>query len=107
MPSWGSYSYLFGPLVAFGAVAVLIGVLRWSSGRPGSLVASRPRPGRAEDYGVLVPVAAPATYVEGEVARRRLEASGVRATLAQTLDGPRLLVWPDDAARAKAVLARG
>ncbi len=54
-----------------------------------------------------MPVAAPATYVEGEVLRRRLEDSGVRANLATTLEGPRVMVWPSDEERAREVLASG
>jgi hypothetical protein len=53
-----------------------------------------------------VPIASPGTYVEGEIARRRLEDAGIRCNLAQTLEGPRILVWPADADKAKRVLAR-
>ena len=51
-------------------------------------------------------MASPGTYVEGEILRRTLEAAGVRATLASTLDGPRVLVFPDDAGRAREILAQ-
>jgi len=37
--------------------------------------------------------------------RRRLLAQGVRANLATTLDGPRILVFPEDVERAKQLLA--
>lgn len=46
----------------------------------------------------------PGTYIEGEVLRRRLEAAGIRANLAETLDGPRVMVFPDDETRARALL---
>jgi len=52
-------------------------------------------------------VATPSTYVEGEIRRRTLEDARIRAQLAQTLDGPRLMVWPQDADRARELVARG
>ena len=39
--------------------------------------------------------------------RRTLEDARIRATLAQTLAGPRLMVFPEDADRAREVVARG
>lgn len=107
MTSWGSFSYAFGPLVAAVLVGVFVVILRWAFRRGSSVVAAPPRPGQAEEYGLLVPVAAPATYIEGEMLRRTLEDAGVRANLASTLDGPRLMIWPQDEARARAVLGRG
>lgn len=107
MPSWGSFSYAFGPIVAVGLIGVLVLILRWSSQRGTSVVAPAPTPGSPEEYGLLVPIASPATYVEGEILRRRLEEQGVRANLATTLDGPRVLVWPGDAERARRMLATG
>ena len=64
------------------------------------------KPGRTDEYGVLTPIASPGTYVEGEILRRRLEDAGIRCNLAQTLEGPRILVWPIDADRARTVLSR-
>lgn len=106
MPAWQSYSYLFGPIVAFVVVGVLALLLRWAFGRGGSLVARTPAAGREDEYGLLVAVAAPATYVEGEILRRRLETAGLRATLTTTSAGPRLMVWQGDERRARALLAR-
>lgn len=106
VPLWESFSSLFAPLSAFLVVGVLMLLLRWgfSSGR--SVVARRPRSGTPTDYGLLVSVATPPTYVEGELLRRALERRGVRATLAQTLEGPRLMVFPDDEDRARELLGR-
>lgn len=101
-----SFSYLVGPLLAFAFLGLLIVLLMWAFRRGGSLVAAPARPGTPDDYGVLVPVASPSSYVEGEISRRTLEDAGIKATLATTLDGPRLLVWPDDADRARAALSR-
>lgn len=107
MPSWGSFSYAFGPIMAIALIGVFVLILRWVFSRGSSVVAAPPRSGTVEEYGLLVPVASPATYVEGEIQRRQLEDSGVRATLATTLDGPRIMVWPQDADRARELLATG
>jgi hypothetical protein len=107
VPAWNSFSFAFGPIVAGVLVGVFALILRWAFRRGSSVVAAPPRPGAADDYGLLVPVAFPSTYVEGELLRRRLEDGGVRANLASTLDGPRVLVWPQDEAQARQVLAGG
>ena len=104
MTAWNSNSYLFGPFAAFLGVGVMVVILRWSSRRGSCVVAAPAKPGAASEYGLLVPIATPATYIEGEILRRRLEEAGVRATLAQTLDGPRVMVWPADVDRARTVL---
>lgn len=107
MPSWNAFSFAFGPLVAAGLIGVFALILRWAFRRGSSVVAAPARPGSTDEYGLLVAVAAPPTYVEGEILRRRLEESGVRANLASTLDGPRLMVWPADEQRARSVLTSG
>lgn len=106
MPSWGSFSYAFGPLVAVGLIGLFVVILRWAFSRGSSVVAAAPTPGSADEYGLLVPVATPGTYIEGELLRRGLEDAGIRATLTTTLDGPRVMVWPQDEDRAKELLAR-
>jgi hypothetical protein len=101
---WLSYSYLFGPLVALLAVGVLALLLRWAFGHGGSLIPRRPRPGSPDEYGLLIPIAAPDTYAGGELLRLQLLDSGIRATLAQTSQGPRVMIWPADEANARLVL---
>lgn len=108
MGDGSAFSYLFAPAVALAAIGLLVLVLRWGfSGSPtrGSLVARRPRIGRPGDYGLLVSVAAPETYSEGETLRRRLEEQAVRASVVVTEDGLRVMVWPEDEQRARAVIA--
>ena len=105
MPSWGSFSYAFGPIVALVLVGVFVVILRWAFRRGSSVVAAPARPGSADEYGLLVAISVPPTYVEGEINRRRLEDAGIRATLATTIDGPRIMVWPEDESRARALLA--
>jgi hypothetical protein len=91
--------------VAFGAVGVLALILRWAYRRGGSLVMRPVRRGLPTDYGLLVPVAAPRSVADGEALHQRLTEAGVRATVAETEDGPRVLVFPDDEDRARALLA--
>ena len=101
----GSFSYAFGPALGLLVVALLVLMLRWAfSPTKTSLVAHTGTKGRSEDYGTLVPVAAPADFASGEVARSFLESKGVRANLASTLDGPRILVFSDDASKAATLL---
>jgi hypothetical protein len=107
MPGWGSMNYFYGPVVAFSAVGLLILLLRWAFSRGHSLIAAPARPGTADSYGLLVAVASPPSFIEGEIMRRSLEDSGIKTNLASTLDGPRLMVFPRDEERARAVLSRG
>lgn len=102
--SWGSYSYIYGSVIALVAVAVLVLLLRWTFGRGSSVVARPARRGTEDEYGLLVAVAAPATFVEAELMRARLVAAGVRATLAPTTDGPRVMVFHTQEKAAHAVL---
>lgn len=104
MSTWGSYSYAYGPLMGLLGIGILVLLLRWAFSRGHSVVARTPRAGAADEYGMLVPVASPATFIEGEMVRRTLEAAGIRANLANTLDGPRILVFPEDQERAMRAL---
>ncbi len=101
---WGSYSYAFGPIVALAVVGVLALLLRWAFSSGHSLVERRPEVGSPEQYGLLVPVAEPPTFVEAELVRRRLSDAGLRATLAPTTEGPRVLVFPEDVKAARLLL---
>lgn len=105
MAAWSSYSYLFGPLVAALAIGVFVLILRWSSQRGGSLVPGRPVPGTEDEYGLLVVISRPATAIEGEIQRRTLIDAGIRATLTTTLEGPRVMVWPEDELKAKSLIS--
>ena len=105
MPGWNSFSYVFGPLVAAGMLIFFVFFHRWAFRRGASVVAAPAKAGRTDEYGVLTPVASPGTYVEGEMIRRRLEDAGIKCNLAQTLDGPRIMVWPVDEARARGLLS--
>ncbi|OIV36805.1 hypothetical protein BIV57_14150 [Mangrovactinospora gilvigrisea] len=86
-------------------LGVLILLLRWTFGRGRSLSARPPRIGRPDEYGLLVPVAEPVSAAHARRLGRSLREAGIKHTLAATTDGPRVLVWPDDADRARTVLA--
>ncbi len=105
-PVGNSYSYIVGPLIAFAGLGILVLLLRWAFSRGGSVVAAPARPGTPQEYGLLIPVASPATYIEGEILRRNLEDAQIKATLAQTVDGPRVMVWPQDEKAARALITR-
>jgi hypothetical protein len=104
VPSWGNYSYAFGPLVGLLALGILVLLMRWTFSRGRSLVERRSPPGSPSDYGLLRTVSAPATFIEAEMLRKRLEDHHIRATLAPTTEGPRVMVWPEDVDIALAVL---
>lgn len=107
MPTWSSYSYLFGPLVALLFMAVLVLLLRWGFQRGGSLVADPAKSGSVDDYGLMVPVAGADDYIRAEMQRRMLSDNGVKVNLVRTTDGPRLMVWRSDRDRALELLSRG
>ncbi len=103
----GSYNFMVGPAMAFAVVGVLALLLRWAYGGHGSSLVERlPRRGSSSEYGLLVAIASPGSFVEGELLRRRLEDAGVRATLVSTDDGPRLMVFAEAEKRARGILAR-
>jgi hypothetical protein len=105
--SWGSYSFLFGPIVAMAVVGVLALILRWVvPTRPPGATAARLEARMRRDYGLLVPVATPQDETEAEFVRSTLARFGIRTTLARTHSGLRVLVFPEDAARARSVLQR-
>ncbi len=92
--------------MAFAAVGVLALILRWAySGSRRSLVERVSRPGAEDEYGLLIAIASPSTYIEGEMLRRRLADAGFRATLATTTEGPRLMVFRHDERAARLILA--
>ncbi len=97
-------AYVTEPLMALLVLGLLVLLLRWTFRRGRSVVASPPHRGGEHDYGLLVPVASPSTYVEAELLRARLVDHGVRATLAPTTDGPRVLVFAEEERAARAVL---
>ena len=97
-----SYHYLVGPLVAAGALGVIILMCRWvfstsdrderTARRLAAAAASRNR-----DYGLLVPVATARTADDAAMLSDLLRDAGIRCTVA----GDEVMVFPTDAARAR------
>lgn len=104
VPSWGSFSYAFGPLVAVAALALLVLILRWAFAHGDSVVAAPAQPGTPADYGLLVPVAEPTSRADAQQMVGRLRGAGISSGVADTTEGMRVMVWPDDAVRAEQVL---
>ena len=100
MPDWSAL------IISVLAVAVLALLLRWAyGGRRASLIARHAKAGAADDYGLMVAIASPGTFIDGEVSRQRLVTAGIKAQLVTTIDGPRLMVLRDDEVTARRVLA--
>jgi hypothetical protein len=105
VPSWGSFSFAYGPLLAMALLLGLVVIMRWAFTGGASLVRpARGRDGRPDEYGMLVEVAAPGTLELARVLAAALEAQGIDATVAGTTAGPRVMVWPDDVGRARVVV---
>lgn len=101
MPDWSSL------IISVLMVGVLALLLRWAfGGRSRSLVERRARAGHQDEYGLMVAVASPGSFIDGELGRQRLQAAGIKAALVTTSDGPRLMVFESDEARARQVLSR-
>ncbi len=96
-------------LQAFGgffALLILIPLLKWTFSRGKSHVARPAKSGNSDEYGLLVPVSRPANYIEGEMERKKLIDSNIKANLVQAKDGIALLVFPEELSAAKAVLGQ-
>lgn len=99
--------FALGPLMALAGIGVLVLVLRWGfSGRDASLIARSARQGGALDYGLLTPIGSPASHIEAALWRQALEDAGIRCTIADTVDGARIMVFAADAERALQVVHR-
>ena len=93
-------------MTSVAVVGVLALLLRWAyGGRKRSLVERRPSAGGVDDYGLMVSVASPSTFIEGEVSRQRLAGAGIRAQLVTTTEGPRLMVLREQESAARRLLA--
>lgn len=101
-----SYSFLVGPLVACGALAVILLICRWvfstterderAARRAALAIASR-----GGDFGLLVPIATVRTRDDAEMLRGVLNEAGIRCTVASDGEGAEVLVFRADALRAR------
>jgi hypothetical protein len=102
-----SYHYLVGPLVAAGALGVIILICRWvfSTTHRDDRTARRLEKARARgDYGLLVPITSVRTPDDAAMLRTVLHDAGIRCTVGETAgDSPGLavLVFRADAERAR------
>lgn len=88
----------------FFVLGILIILLRWAFSR-GKSVVERPRKvGNDDEYGLLEVVASPSNHIEGEMLKRKLMEHGIKATLTQTKQGPRIMVFPNEVKAAQAIL---
>ena len=95
-----SYHYLIGPIVAVGALGLIILMCRWVFAPPKQR-AARPTPARGGDYGLLVPIATVRTGEDAEMLRSLLRGAGIRCTVAVDAEGADVLVFRADALRAR------
>jgi len=101
-----SYSYLFGPLVASGALLVIILLCRWvfSTGHRDDRTARRlARLASQGDYGLLVPIATARTPEDAVMLRGVLADAGIRCTVGEDPQGrgTEVLVFRADVLRAR------
>lgn len=107
MPGWGSYAFVAGPLTGLAVIGFLALVLRWAFSRGASVVARPARPGAPTDYGMLVPVSAPADSAQADRVVAYLAARGIRAVSVPTTEGLRTMVFRDDELKAHTLLTLG
>ncbi len=94
----------FKSFAGFVVIFFFIFLLKWAFGNGKSLIAKPGKLGSVQDYGLLVPIAAPKNFIEGEMLRQKLLAVGIKANLTQTIEGPRIMVFDRDAQTARAIL---
>lgn len=90
----------------FFALGLLVLVLKWgfSSNRFRGVVAPD-RAGKKDAYGALKPVLSPGNFIEAEFAKLKLAEHGIRATVADTYEGPCVMVFEKDLAIARQIIA--
>ena len=91
-------------LSGFLIVGVMALILKWAFSNNKSVVERAKKIGNEDEYGLLKVAASPKNHIEGEMLRQKLVAVGIRATLTQTKDGPRLFVFPNEESAARAHL---
>jgi hypothetical protein len=91
-------------LSGFLVVALLALILRWAFSNNKSLIEKPKKIGSEDQYGLLKVVHSPKNHIEGEMMRQKLLSVGIKATLSQTKNGPKLLVFEKDLKIASATL---
>jgi hypothetical protein len=88
----------------FAVLGFLIVMLRWAFSRGSSVVEKPLFQGNENEYGLLEVVAKPLNHIEDEMMKRKLLEHGIKATLTQTKQGPRILVFPEEVKVAQGIL---
>jgi len=91
-------------LSGFAVVALFALILRRAFSHNNSLIEKDKVIGSEDQYGLLKVAHSPKNHIEGEMMRQKLIAVGIKATLSQTKDGPRILVFEKDLKIAKATI---
>ena len=91
-------------LSGFLVIAVMIVILKWAFSNNKSVIEREKRIGNDDEYGLLRVAHSPKNHIEGEMLRQKLLSVGIKATLSQTKNGPRILVFEKDLKIAKATL---
>ena len=91
-------------LSGFLVIAVMIVILKWAFSNNKSVIEREKRIGNDDEYGLLRVAHSPKNHIEGEMLRQKLLSVGIKATLSQTKNGPRILVFEKDLRIAKATL---
>ena len=91
-------------LSGFLVIAVMIVVLKWAFSNNKSVIEREKRVGNEDEYGLLRVAHSPKNHIEGEMLRQKLLSVGIKATLSQTKNGPKILVFEKDLKIAKATL---
>jgi hypothetical protein len=93
-----SYPHYAGPLILAVALLVILLLCRWVFA-PNHR--SRPAPHERGDFGLLVPITVVRTMDDATMLRELLRDAGIRGTVADAAGGFAVLVFRDDALRAK------
>ncbi len=91
-------------LSGFLVVAVMILILKWAFSHNKSVIEREKRIGNEDEYGLLRVAHSPKNHIEGEMLRQKLLSVGIKSTLSQTKNGPKILVFEKDLKIAKATL---
>ena len=108
MPLVSSYHFLLGPLVAAGALGVIVLMCRWvfsTSSRDDRTTRRLEKLATAGDLGLLVPVARVRAVEDARMLRSVLADAGIRASVSDDGLEHTVLVFSRDASRARSLVA--
>lgn len=97
-----SYHFLEGPLIAVAALAVIVLICRWVFSTEHRT--PRPAPPLSRDFGLLEAVAGVRTRDDADMLREVLRDAGIRATVSAAAENYTVMVFRDDAPRARSLV---